>query len=97
MTDNAPKKSTFNPVNFLIVAVTLAILALSTATIYSAYVAHANHSNNCTSRNLTAQSIEDVISAALAPPPGQTLTATQFKAAQSFQASADARIDQIRC
>ena len=94
---NDTDKRPSNPVNLLIVAVTIAILALSSASFYSAYIAHSNHANNCTSRNLIAQSIEDVISAALAPKPGQVVTAKQFKAGQEFQVSADMKLDHIRC
>ena len=86
-----------NPVNLLIIAVTVAILALSASAFYSAYTAHSNHQNNCTSRALIAQSIEDTISAALAPAPGQTISAKEFKNRQEFQVTADTRLDHIRC
>ena len=95
--NDLPDKRPSNPVNLLIVAVTVAILSLSAASFYSAYIAHANHQNNCTSRNLIAQSIEDVIQSALAPQPGQTVTAKQFKSRQAFQVAADMRLDHIRC
>lgn len=92
-----PAREGINPVNLLIVAALIAVLLLSCAAVYSAWVSGHAHSNNCTSRKLTVNAFNDLIALAFTPKPGTTPTVAQLRAEAQFEAKAAPFINQILC
>jgi hypothetical protein len=81
----------------LVLAVTVAIVALSISSVYSAYVASTNHHNSCLSRDKVVDAIEGLVAYALTPKPGTTVSAAQVKTSQAFERASNEILDKARC
>jgi hypothetical protein len=81
----------------LVIAVVIAVVALSAATVYSSYVAASNHHNSCNARAASADALDSLIAFVLAPKPGTSQSAEQIVQTEKFQQSADAIVDKQRC
>lgn len=86
-----------NPINVLVAAATVAILFLSIAASYSAWVSSGAHRNSCNSRKATADTLHGLVVLAFTPAPGKTLTSAQVTSIQAFEGQAFPLIDQIKC
>lgn len=86
-----------NPINVLIISVAVAVVMLGGASVYSAWVSSENHHAACNRSGHVIDAVENVIAVLLAPQPGRTYTAAQFRQAQAFEAQSSAILDKARC
>lgn len=81
----------------IVIALTVAVLALAGTSAYNSWVSATAHSKNCARNDLVLDTIHDLVILFFTPPKGTTETAAQIKYYNALESQAFTRIDLARC